>query len=434
MKKRILPLVFACLLLVGCGEAVPDGSEEPVTAQDPDLSLMQMDVLEITVPETVQVVGLGEASHGVSEYQQMKCQVFQALVRNNGCRTFIIEGDFASARTVDAYIHGGEGTAQEAAAQIGFRIYRTQEMADLLDWMREYNETAPEGEDLHFCGMDMQWADASKEYLFQILAKGAPELEETYRPQFDFLTDEGMFDLTTADFTQGMTAAETLCAEMDAAQEAIEAVVGAEDFAFARACARNLYACCDVHSAPALSYNTTRDRYMAERVQWFLEQGDGSLLFINGHNGHIAKGGITNYACLGQNLSGTLGDKYFAIGTDAAVTDYNSQTDEGDFVENTVENENALNVMAREIWMDDLEAQGWQARPPLEGVYYYIDFAAAASDPGWAALLSEEQSVTTLNVGGPTTSKALYTSRIIPQDSFDAMIVFFHVFPSTLTQ
>ena len=69
----------------------------------------------------------------------MKAEVFKALVNNNGCRTFVIEGDFGGGLKVDAYIHGGEGTAQEAVAELGFGIYRTKELAELADWMRSYN-------------------------------------------------------------------------------------------------------------------------------------------------------------------------------------------------------------------------------------------------------------------------------------------------------
>lgn len=84
------------------------------------MALAQTDMGTITVPDDVLVVGLGEASHGVKEYQEMKAEVFQALVQNKGCRTFVIETDFGSALKVDAYIHGGEGTAGEAA---GGRYY-----------------------------------------------------------------------------------------------------------------------------------------------------------------------------------------------------------------------------------------------------------------------------------------------------------------------
>ncbi|NSG06382.1 erythromycin esterase family protein [Blautia obeum] len=39
---------------------------------------------------------------------------------------------------------------------MGFSIYRTEEMAELISYMRQYNESALEGEDLRFYGFDMQ--------------------------------------------------------------------------------------------------------------------------------------------------------------------------------------------------------------------------------------------------------------------------------------
>jgi len=172
-KKAVCSIaVLGCIVSVaaGCGSR----------AVDADMELAQNDVGAIAVSEEVQVVGLGEASHGVKEYQEMKAEVFQALVEKNGCRTFVIEGDFGNALKVDDYIHGGGGTAKEAAARIGFRIYRTEEMEALIEWMRTYNEMARDGEDLHFYGMDMQWADNGKDYLFRILEQVAPQVSAEY--------------------------------------------------------------------------------------------------------------------------------------------------------------------------------------------------------------------------------------------------------------
>ena len=126
-------LITCLALLTGCGN-----SASSVSA---DMTYTQADVAMIPISSDVQVVGLGEASHGVAQYHQMKADVFKALVNNNGCRTFIIEGDFGGALKVDNYINGGAGSAEEAASEIGFAIYRTQEMADLIEWMRSYNET-----------------------------------------------------------------------------------------------------------------------------------------------------------------------------------------------------------------------------------------------------------------------------------------------------
>lgn len=406
-KKKIKKWITAvCLtvMLTGCAKNTT-----------PDMEPVQTNLDTIAIPEQVQVVGLGEASHGVKEYQELKAEVFRTLVENNGCRTFIIEGDFGNALKVDAYIHGGEGTAKEAAATIGFRIYRTKEMADLLEWMRTYNETAPEGEDLHFYGMDMQQADNSKDYLFRIMEQIDPELTAKYQEALAFLNDDAIYDLSTDAFAEGMPKAEELLQAVDQAEEQIVETCGSEAFAFARECAVSIYNCCDIRKSDG-DYNDVRDSHMTEKVLWFLEHGDGSPIFISGHNGHIGKSNFTlYYDCLGKRLSEQLGDRYFAIGTDARSTAFNSQTAEG-FDEKNVENKNDLNALAAKT----------------ENGRYYIDLAAASKDSRWQKILSKKQRLTTLNVGSITFLKMFCTSKIVPLDTFDAMIVYDTVAPTTM--
>lgn len=379
-----------------------------------DMEAVQTDLDAIAIPEQVQVVALGEAGHGVKEYQELKAEVFRALVRNRGCKTFIIEGDFGNALKVDVYIHGGAGTAKEAAATIGFRIYRTEEMADLLEWMRAYNETAPAGEDLHFYGMDMQQADNSKAYLFDILKQVDPELTAEYEEALAFLNDDAIYDLDTDAFAEGMPTAEKLLAEVDQAEASIVQTCGSEAFAFARECAVSIRNCCDIRKSNS-EYNEIRDSHMAEKVHWFLEHGDGSLLFLNGHNGHIARTNTSLYECLGKRLAEDLGEGYFAIGTDAQITTFNSQTADG-FKEVTVKNNNDLNALAGSV----------------EGTRYYVNLKKASSFDGWDALLSGRQRITSLNVGSLTLLKMFYTTKIVPNETFDGMIVFERVGPTTL--
>lgn len=401
--KKLITAACLTVLLTGCAKSTA-----------PDMEPVQTDLDTIAIPEQVQVVALGESSHGVKEYQELKAEIFRTLVQNNGCRTFVIEGDFGNALKVDAYIHGGEGTAGEMAAMIGFRIYRTKEMADLLEWMRTYNETAPAGEDLHFRGMDMQLADSSKDYLFGILEQIDPELTAEYKEALAFLNDDAIYDLSTDAFAEGMPKTEELLAEVDQAEEQIVETCGSEAFAFARECAVSLRNCCDIRKSNS-EYNEVRDIHMTEKVHWFLEHGDGSLLFINGHNGHIARTNTSLYNCLGKRLADALGDEYFSIGTDARVTVFNSQTAEG-FKETTVQNENDLNALAAGV----------------EGLCYYIDLEKASAYEGWSELLQGKQRITSLNVGGLTFLKMFYTAKIVPEDTFDGMILFDQTEPTTM--
>ena len=416
-KKWLLSIItiatLSVSLLTGCGDKVATVSA--------DLSVLQTDISTLTVSENVQVVGLGEASHGTKEYHQMKAEVFKALVANNGCQTFIIEGDFGGALKVDAYIHGAEGTAENVVGEIGFKIYCTQEMANLLDWMRSYNKNVPEGKDLHFYGMDMQRYDNNKEYLFSVLDVAAPTLSKKYKTSFSPLTDEARLTLSEDVLNRSKEDALALLKEMDALESDIIAVSGQTAFDFARESANTIYECSEILLSNNSDYNSLRDKYMSEKVSWFLQHGDDRVLFINGHNGHIGKTSASGYTCLGELLAKNIGESYFAIGTDSEDTEFNSQDSNGNFSIMEVENRNELNGL-----LDNMESN-----------FYYIDFLKAVDDENWQKILNGQQKITTLNVGISGWQKLLksfYTTTIVPNDTFNGMIIFKKVSPTTLIQ
>ncbi len=51
-------------------------------------------VAELTLPEGVTLVGLGEATHGNAEFGQLRQEVLQTLVERYGLRSMALEGDF----------------------------------------------------------------------------------------------------------------------------------------------------------------------------------------------------------------------------------------------------------------------------------------------------------------------------------------------------
>jgi erythromycin esterase len=411
MNKKYLSFIFFigmfCMMFTGCSKQVLPEKMDSIV----------IDISNLALPDHVKIVGLGEASHGVSEYQKMKLDVFKALVTNHNCDTFLIEGDFGGALKVEQYIHGGSGTAEEAVSEIGFAIYRTQELADLVDWMRNYNETAPAGEDLHFYGMDMQRYDNNKEYLFTVLDHGAPDLSEQYKVAFALLTDENRLSLDSAALKQSESDVLALLEEMDKQKEQIVSRVGEDAYDFARECANSIGKCSKLLESNA-NYNTLRDSYMAEKVKWFVEHSDGNMLFINGHNGHIGKVSAYGYTCLGDLLTQEYGNDYFSIGTDAINIRFNSQQNDG-FAVMEVKNTNNLTMITDVI----------------DSNYYYLDFAAVSDDDEWQSIISEKQKMTTLNVGISKWQQKIsffYTKKIIPSEAYNGVIIFRDVTPSNL--
>ncbi|MCA9712195.1 MAG: erythromycin esterase family protein, partial [Myxococcales bacterium] len=100
------------------------------------------------------VVGLGEATHGTREFFQLKHRMLEYLVERHGFSVFGIEANRTECRAIDRYVQTGEGDPREALAGIYFWTWNTHEVLDLIEWMRQYNESHPRK--LRFVGFDAQ--------------------------------------------------------------------------------------------------------------------------------------------------------------------------------------------------------------------------------------------------------------------------------------
>lgn len=413
MKKNqfktviLLAMVVGFTYLCGCGQTKDEllNKEAFIT-----------DITKLSVDENIQIVGLGEASHGTSEFQQLKGDVFKALVTNNQCRVFAIEGDFGGCAKVDEYIHGGEGTVQEAVAQIGFRIYRTQEMADIIQWMRTYNETAPSGKDLIFYGFDSQRYDNNKELLLEYLTANMPALTQTYEAKLLLLTDEDMYSLDKSTLIQAENDISALMLDMEAQKPANPNATQQHEYELALE-----YAQCILENTQlrgeSTGYNKMRDAFMAKKVEWIAQHEDG-LIYINGHNGHIGKQSVSGYTCLGQLLDEKFGEAYFTIGTEAENTQFNAL--DGD-------NYKKFNVINKNIFTTQLNG--------MEENIYYLDFAKVSQDESWQEALGKEQRMTALNVDFSNMKrfvKLFYTLTVTPSKAYDGIIVLKNTEPTHL--
>lgn len=182
-KKKHKFLRIALLLLFGSvllalSVFMHFGGFGPGESADPEeFASYAGSVQDISIPKEARIIALGEATHGNAEFQELKLEVFKLLVEKYDVRAFALEGDYGGCEQVNRYIHGGEGTALEAAQAIGFKIYSTKEMAELISYMRQYNETAAPGEDLRFYGFDMR----RYLYNFRFLTEACKKSRRGYR-------------------------------------------------------------------------------------------------------------------------------------------------------------------------------------------------------------------------------------------------------------
>lgn len=120
-------------------------------AQDPDFSWLT------ELARGAQLIGAGEGSHGTAEHFQLKDRLFRELVQQHGFTVFAIEADFDDGYEVDRFVRGeGPNDPDRATRAFDFWTWQTQEVRDLLAWMRQYNASRGEKPELRVVGIDMQ--------------------------------------------------------------------------------------------------------------------------------------------------------------------------------------------------------------------------------------------------------------------------------------
>lgn len=271
------------------------------SANAEELKAYAQSVENLSLPQDKKIIALGEATHGNVEFQQLKLDVFKKAMEQCDVRAFALEGDYGGCEQVNRYIHGGEGTAQEAAAAIGFAVYRTDEMAELISYMRAYNKSASEGDDIRFYGFDMQRLS----YAFQFLMEACAELHIDTTTLEKLVVGESLnpaYELSTQ--TEVLTQVKSELKNSGASDREVHY-------------ADMLLQYCELQSISMADGGALRDQFMAENVKWILRQeqrGDHEQIFITGHNSHVAKCG--SYDSMGKILSKDAENGYYVIGTD----------------------------------------------------------------------------------------------------------------------
>lgn len=358
VRRIVVICILAALVLIGAVFSHFGGFGTGESADPEEFAAYAGQISEITIPENTRIIALGEATHGNREFQQLKLDVFRIMVEQYGIRAFALEGDYGGCEVVNRYIHGGEGTAKEAAAAIGFAIYRTGEMEELISWMRSYNETAADGDDIRFYGFDMQRTEYSYQFLLEglkSLGHDAEELEKLrdggdWSALYDREERILVFTELRQDLSERVSASDT--------DQAIETAVHLTDILLQNQAMEKAY---EENFADA---NGIRDQYMADNTMWILEQEErrgNDRIFITGHSGHMEQSGTYvggENKVMGNLLTDRIGrDAYFAIGTDFYKTTCNFPTGSGKRVNRTFYSRDPLAKASRKngydfSWLD----------------------------------------------------------------------------------
>lgn len=153
----------------------------PFATDDPAGDLADLEPLREIVGDA-RIVALGECTHGTREVFRMKHRILRFLAEEMGFSVFSIEANLPEAYAVGDWVAGGEGDPAEAVAGMYFWTWNTEEVVDMVRWMREYRESGRG--DIAFTGFDMQYpkvaAAKAASFVETIDSGRAKRMQESY--------------------------------------------------------------------------------------------------------------------------------------------------------------------------------------------------------------------------------------------------------------
>jgi erythromycin esterase len=243
---------------------------------------------------SARIVALGEATHGTREFFQLKHRLLEFLVTEMGFTTFAIEANWPESLAVNDYVLHGRGDPAKVLAGLHCWTWDTEEVLNLILWMRQYNMHSTHKAKVTFAGIDAQFTALAAATIRRYLSQVDPAFATEIGPRLmDF--EEDYLDYRT--LSEARVAAlhctvEDLAGRLLAEKRTYVARSTAQEWRLACQHARILRQAGE--QGRAGDDNKTRymirDRAMAENVEWILDnEGPRCKMVVWAHNGHVAR-------------------------------------------------------------------------------------------------------------------------------------------------
>jgi len=125
------------------------------------------------------IVSLGEATHGSREFFQLKHRMLEYLATEMGFTIFSIEANMPEAYRLNDYVLNGNGDPAKLIQGMYFWTWNTQEVLDMVIWMREFNKSG-KGR-VQFTGFDMQTPNVAADIVRDFVDKNDSEYANELR-------------------------------------------------------------------------------------------------------------------------------------------------------------------------------------------------------------------------------------------------------------
>lgn len=236
----------------------------------------------------------------------MKHRIIEWFAQGQDTVIFAIEANMPEARAINEYIHSGIGDPKELLAGLHYWTWNTEEVFQLIEWMRSYNET-DKGK-IEFWGFDMAFPRVAADSVRSFIQKADPMFLEKLEKGYEFPDNPDDF--------RRMDDREII--EIQERTQMVREYLSDNKKKFSQK-----YDLTDVkwviqysriveQSVSRFAPNgNSRDESMAENINWIYEQRKSNApLLIWAHNDHIERSSNR----FGKLLTEQYGDDYVNVG------------------------------------------------------------------------------------------------------------------------
>lgn len=365
------------------------------------------------------IIGMGEATHGTAEFFQMKHRTFEFLVKEMGYKAFAMEVEFGTTSSMNNYILGKGNSLPRAMDTLGMWTWNTKEVADMITWMRGYNESVEDEDKIRFYGFDMQSIYGSFPYVLEYLSRFGSHPIEGYDKNLVEGWEREINPIKRGKEEEFRQDIDNIHNELLENKDEYINHSSLEEYDLVFHQVETIYQYLNFIDLSLMETFDARDLYMAENVKWILDYENkhynNDKIMLWAHNGHITNERKPNIT-MGSNLKDIYGDEYYSIGFDFY---------KGSFVATNRPNLPMLNnARLSNFHIDSTEKVSFAYEMMKTNIpISFIDFQGVRGNDLLSDFLSERIHVNYIGAAysGPLSDMSPY-NKIILQDSFDGMI------------
>jgi erythromycin esterase len=326
MRALILTSIALVLLLSACKDdnkvdpqapLINSLSEEltPLGLDPPDWTDTELSFLDAYKDKAI--VGLGEATHGTSQFFEAKHRMLKYLVEKHGFRIFAIEADIGESIYLnEAVLNSDKNSITNIMIQrMHFWTWRNLEVRDMLYWMCDYNQGKPENEKVQYWGIDCQFNDINPKLIKQYLAPADVSFytfAEEVLDEAETATGSTFVDYDIDEFSEYFDKLDALTDSLTKYKEDIVAAITERKFDLTAHLLNAVKNTSEVIFYSGKSSWNYRDAHMAENTIWLRDYFDNAKIVLWAHNFHISDNPTS--ATMGNKLKASFNNNYATIG------------------------------------------------------------------------------------------------------------------------